>query len=90
MSPMIKRVLAAVAVKKAYDFVQERRRPQKRSFVARFAAPTLALATAGGAIAYLGKTGKLQPLLDGVTGNSSSPAEAEASPAPPPAPATTA
>lgn len=63
MSPIVKRVLTAVAVKKAYDYVQERRRPQ-RSAVARFGTPFLALAAAGGAVAFLGRTGRLNPLVD--------------------------
>ncbi len=63
MSPMVKRVLAVVAAKKAYDYLQERRRP-KRSAVSRFGAPFLALAAAGGAIAFLGRSGRLNPLVD--------------------------
>jgi hypothetical protein len=62
MRPMLKRVIAAVAVKKAIDIAQERRRPPKRSWIARFGAPTLALAAAGG-VAYLGTTGRLSSLV---------------------------
>jgi hypothetical protein len=77
MSPIVKRVLTAVAVKKAYDYVQERRRPQ-RSAVSRFATPFLALAAAGGAVAFLGRTGRLNPLVDqakNLAGRSSSGSE---------------
>jgi hypothetical protein len=61
MSPTLKRVITAVAVKKAFDAFQERRQPPKRSLVARLAGPTLALAAAGG-VAYLGISGRLGPL----------------------------
>jgi hypothetical protein len=79
MSPMVKRIAAAIAVKKAIDVVQARRRPPRRSLVARFGLPTLALATAGGALAYLGTTGRLQSVVGKVRGNGRSQDRFEAS-----------
>ena len=63
MSPMVKRVLTVLAAKKAYDYVQERGRPQ-RSFLARVGGPTLAVAAAGGAIALLSRSGGLGSLTE--------------------------
>lgn len=51
MSPIVKKVLAAVAVKKVVEAVQERRKP-KRSVFSK-ASPLLVLGVAGGGLYYL-------------------------------------
>ncbi len=63
MNPTLKKVLAAVAIKRGYDLIQENRRPKRRSFLARFAPVGLVVAGSGAA-AYLVMTGRLSPLLD--------------------------
>lgn len=68
MSPIAKKVLTAVAVKKAIDKVQEMRKP-KPPVKARLGKAAL-IAAAGGGIAYLAKTGRLQALLGKVKGGS--------------------
>ncbi len=68
MSPMLKKVATAVAVKKIVDRVQEARRP-KRSAAARFAPAVFGLGLLGTA-AYLFKSGKLQPFIGGGSGSS--------------------
>jgi hypothetical protein len=80
----LKRAAVVVAAKKAFDMYQESRRPRP-SAVARFGVPAV-LVAAGGAIAYLGATGKLQGIPDQIrkaTGSSEQPPE------PPVAPTTT-
>lgn len=62
MSPLVKKVAAAFALKEIVERVQEARRP-KRSFVARNKGKALwAAVLAGGA--YLYKNGKLDPVID--------------------------
>jgi hypothetical protein len=61
MSPMLKRVGAALAAKELYDRIQERRRPQK-SFAQRNGGKLALLAIGGGAF-FLYRTGKLAPLI---------------------------
>lgn len=71
MSPMIKRVGAALAAKELYDRFQEKRRP-RQSFARRNAGKLALLAIGGGAF-FLYKKGKLDLLLDqarAVTGRS--------------------
>ena len=58
MSPMVKKALAAVALKQVYDRVQEAREPQKPSFLARLFKLTLIGGVLGGA-AYAYKNGLL-------------------------------
>ena len=58
MSPMVKKVLGAVALKQVYDRVQEARRPQKPSLLARLFKLSLIGGVIGGA-AYAYKNGML-------------------------------
>jgi hypothetical protein len=71
MRPVVKRAVAAVAAKKAWDRYQTSRRPQRPSVLARLGVPVAVLAV-GGALAYLGKSGRLQPVLDQVRGKAGS------------------
>ena len=80
MGTFLKRAIAAVAVKKAWDTYQEARRPSRPSAWARFGVPAAVVAT-GGAIAFLGKTGRLHPIVEQVRertqrGDSGAPAPA--------------
>lgn len=61
MSPLLKKVVAAVAVKEAVEKVQEMRRP-KPSLWSRMS-PFALVAAAGGALFYLNKSGKLGPVV---------------------------
>jgi hypothetical protein len=81
VNPMLKRAIAAVAVKKAWDKYQEARHPRRPSPWARLAIPAVVLAT-GSAVVLLGKSGKLQPVIDQVRGKSSSTEGAGAVPPP--------
>ena len=62
MKPIVKKAIAAVAIKKGIDKIQERRRP-KRSTWSRMA-PALMVIGIGGAFAYLAKSGRLVPMVD--------------------------
>ena len=62
MNPLLKKVLAAVAIKEGIEKIQEMRNP-KPSFLARITRPLLMLGAGGGAF-WLYKTGKLQPLVN--------------------------
>lgn len=64
MRPLWKKALAAIAVKKAWDAYQERRRPS----TAQRAGKVGLLAGLGAGIAYLVKTNRLQPLIEQVKG----------------------
>lgn len=64
MNPLVKKVVAAVAIKEAIEKVQEMRRP-KPSLWSRLA-PLAFVAAIGGAIFYLNKSGKLGPVVDQV------------------------
>ena len=66
MNPVLKKVLAAVAIKEGIDKIQEMRRP-KRSRTSRIS-PLLAFATLGGAVFYLARTGKLDGIIDKAKG----------------------
>jgi hypothetical protein len=57
----LKRGAAVYAAKKAYDRIQEARKP-KRSVWRRAALPALGAAAAAG-VGYLAATGKLKPVL---------------------------
>ncbi len=64
MNPMLKKVLAAVAIKEGIEKVQEMRRP-KPSLWSRVS-PIALVAAIGGALFYLNKSGKLGPVVGGV------------------------
>ena len=70
MNPLVKKVVAAVAVKEAIEKVQEMRRP-KPSLWSRIA-PFAIIAAIGGALFYLNKSGKLSPVVDQVKGKAGS------------------
>ncbi|MDQ3953736.1 MAG: hypothetical protein M3279_12370 [Actinomycetota bacterium] len=70
MNPLVKKVVAAVAIKEAIEKVQEMRRP-KPSLWSRLA-PLAFVAAIGGAIFYLNKSGKLGPVVDQVKGKAGS------------------
>ena len=70
MNPMLKKIVAAVAVKEAIEKVQEMRRP-KPSLWSRLS-PFAIIALIGGALFYLNKSGKLSPVLDQVKGKAGS------------------
>lgn len=70
MNPIVKKVLAAVAVKEAIEKVQEMRRP-KPSLWSRIS-PLAFVAAIGGALFYLNKSGKLGPVVDQVKGKAGS------------------
>lgn len=76
MNPLLKKVLAAVAIKEGIEKIQEMRNP-KPSFMARITRPLMMLGAGGGAF-WLYKTGKLQPLVNqakSMTGSGSSSTE---------------
>lgn len=62
MSPIVKKALAAIALKEVYERVQEARAPQKPSFLARLFKLTLIGGAIGGA-AYAYKTGLLKSFM---------------------------
>lgn len=62
MNPLLKKVLAALAIKEGFEKIQEMRQP-KPSLMSRIMRPVLMLGAGGGAY-WLYKTGKLQPLVD--------------------------
>ena len=62
MSPVLKKLAAGFVATKAFEKVQEMRRP-KQSFVRRNIGKLLFVGLAGGAAAYLFKTGKLQDVV---------------------------
>ena len=71
MNPTLKKALTAVAAKQVLDKVNERRRPKKPSFVARFG--KILLLGGGIAVAYYAyKSGRAEPLIDKIKGNSES------------------
>lgn len=64
MNPLLKKVVAAVAIKEGIEKIQEMRRP-KPSLWSRIS-PVALVAALGGALFYLNKSGKLAPILGGV------------------------
>ena len=64
MSPVLKKLLAGFAGVKAFEKVQEIRRP-RQSFVRRNVGKILFVGIAGGIATYLFKTGKLDGLVGG-------------------------
>ena len=71
LSPIIKRVVMAVAVKKGFDTFREMRQPQKPSMVGRIAKLGMWMA-GGGGVLYALVSGKLQPVIDKLMGGRSS------------------
>ncbi len=61
MNSIIKKAIAAVAVTKGIEKIQDMRQP-KRSLASRVS-PVLALAGLGAGVFYLSKSGRLQPLI---------------------------
>jgi len=61
VNSIVKKAIAAIAVTKGIEKIQDMRRP-KRSFGSRIS-PVLALAGLGAGVFYLSKTGRLQPLI---------------------------
>ena len=61
MSPVLKKLIAGFAATKAFEKVQEMRRP-RQSFVRRNIGKFLFLGLAGGAATYLFRNGKLDSL----------------------------
>lgn len=68
MSPIFKKLLAGFAATKAFEKVQEIRRP-RQSFVRRNIGKLLFVGIAGGATAYLYKSGKLDSFAGGASGD---------------------
>lgn len=66
MGRWMKRIAAALAVKEGIERIQEARRPKKSR--ARGFAKLLTVVGIGGAIAYLYRSGKLEPMLDQAKG----------------------
>lgn len=64
MSPVLKRLIAGFAGVKAFEKVQEFRRP-RQSFVRRNVGKLLFIGVAGGIATYLFRTGKLEGLVGG-------------------------
>jgi hypothetical protein len=62
VNPLLKKGIAAVAIVKGIDKIQDMRKP-KRSRASRVS-PMLALVGLGAGVFYLNKTGKLQPLIE--------------------------
>jgi hypothetical protein len=62
MNPVVKRALAALAIKEVIDRIQEARKP-KRSLFGRVTSPIVLAAIAGG-VFYLYKSGKLEHLIE--------------------------
>jgi hypothetical protein len=82
VNPILKRTITAIAVKKAWDRYQQARRPQRPSLWARLWLPAVLLTT-GGALAFLGKSGRLGPVVDQMRGKAK---RGESESIPPPAP----
>jgi hypothetical protein len=64
VSPVVKKLLAGFAATKAFEKVQEIRRP-RQSFLRRHLGKILFVGLAGGAATYLYKNGKLDSLTGG-------------------------
>lgn len=70
MNPLVKRLVTALALKEAWDRIQEMRQPKKPSVWARLGKFTL-LAGAGGSLLYLFKSGKIPGLKGSSSGSTS-------------------
>lgn len=68
MNPILKKLLAGFAATKAFEKVQEMRRP-RQSFLRRNIGKLLFVGLAGGAAAYLLKNGKLDSFGGGTSDN---------------------
>ena len=68
MSPILKKLLAGFAATKAFEKVQEIRQP-RQSFLRRNIGKLLFVGLAGGATAYLYKSGKLDSFTGGTSGD---------------------
>lgn len=68
MNPTLKKAATAIAAKQVIEKINERRRPRKPSFLARFG--KLFLIGGGVAAAYFAyKSGRIEPLLDKAKGS---------------------
>jgi hypothetical protein len=63
MNPLLKKALAALAIKEGIEKIQEMRQPKRRSIGSRLG-PLALMAGVGAGTYVLAKNGKLQPLLD--------------------------
>jgi hypothetical protein len=63
MNPLLKKALAALAIKEGIEKIQEMRQPKRRSIGSRLG-PLALIAGIGAGTYALAKNGKLQPLLD--------------------------
>ena len=63
MNPLLKKALAALAIKEGIEKIQEMRQPKRRSLGSRLG-PLALIAGVGAGTYVLAKNGKLQPLLD--------------------------
>lgn len=93
MNSMLKKAIAAVAIKEGIEKVQEMRKP-KPSLWSRIS-PLVLVAAVGGALFYLNKSGKLSPVVGqvrekvgGSSSNGSASWETPSTPAPAPSPPT--
>lgn len=78
MNPLLKKVLAALAIKEGFEKVQEMRNP-KPSMASRFGG-VLKFGAIGGGLFYLYKSGRLAPVVDkakGLMGGGSDPVSSE-------------
>ena len=66
MSPLVKKALAALAIKEGVERIQEMRRP-KPTLRDRIGSP-LILLILGGGVFYLFKTGRLRPVIEQAKG----------------------
>ena len=71
MNGLVKKALAALAIKEGIERIQDMRRP-KPSLFSRLLKPLLLVSVAGG-IVYLQQTGKLGPLMQQAKGLAGSP-----------------
>ena len=66
MSPLVKKLIAGFAATKAFEKVQEMRRP-RQSFLRRHLGKIAFIGLAGGATAYLYRSGKLDSFSGGAS-----------------------
>ncbi len=63
MNPLLKKALAALAIKEGIEKIQEMRQPKRRSIASRLG-PIALIAGVGAGTYMLAKNGQLQPLLN--------------------------
>jgi len=63
MNPLLKKALAALAIKEGIEKIQEMRQPKRRSIASRLG-PIALIAGVGAGTYMLAKSGQLQPLLN--------------------------